>query len=197
MFFRALPWVLLLLAALPDARAGEPEAAAPGTLRIVTNYWANVYVDGKKLGRAPMKALSLPAGRHVIELRDNPTFKPYRSEVIIRTGETTELYAGSERAQDSMPVEPRRSEPTPPRASAPGKSKEGGVGTLRLQVKYWADVYVDGKRRGRAPMASFSLPAGRHVIELRGNPNYKDYRAEVVIRAGESLSLTPEPQPVN
>lgn len=284
MFFRALPWVLLFLVALPDARAGEPEAGGAGTLRIVTSYWADVYVDGKRMGRAPMKALSLPAGRHVvsllgnvkvnhyrrevvirpgeitelrvdpdspedsapvepsereptqppsgtllletrywasvyvdgeyrgrvpmeplslpagrhvIELRDNPKVKPYRREVLIRTGETTTLDADAERAGDFVSVEPSGNEPTPPRASTPGTSKEGGLGTLRLQMKYWADVYVDGKRRGRAPMPPISLPVGRHVIELRGNPNIKDYRTEVVIRAGESLSLTPEPKPVN
>ncbi|MFY0528968.1 PEGA domain-containing protein [Archangium gephyra] len=170
----------------------------------MTNYWADVYVDGKRMGRAPMKALSLPAGRHVVSLLGNTKVKHYRREVVIRPGETTELRVDPDSPEDSAPVkpsgresvEPRGNEPTPPRASAPGKSKEGGEGTLRLRVKYWADVYVDGKRRGRAPIPPFSLPAGRHVIELRGNPNYKDYRAEVVIKAGESLSLTPEPKPV-
>lgn len=58
-------------------------------------------------------------------------------------------------------------------------------------------MYVDGKRMGRAPMKPLLLPAGTHVIELRGNPNVKDYRTEVVIRAGQTVKVEARSIPVN
>ncbi|AKJ07013.1 PEGA domain-containing protein [Archangium gephyra] len=92
---RPLGWVLLLLVALPAAQAGEPGTAGPGQLRIVTNYWADVYVDGKRKGRAPTPPISLPAGKHVVELRGNPRVKDYRIEVVIKAGERLEVVAES------------------------------------------------------------------------------------------------------
>ncbi|WNG60757.1 hypothetical protein F0U59_43170 [Archangium gephyra] len=208
MFSRPLLWILLLLVALPDARAGEPETAGRGTLRIVTNYWADVYVDGKRKGRAPTsQPISLPAGPHVVSLLGNPRVKGFRREVIIRVGETTELRVNPESPQDSTPVAPSgkmpepspRSTPppTPPRASPEEMPKEGRVGTLRVVSGHWADVYVDGKRKGRAPMGSISLPVGKHVVELRGNPRIKDYRVEGVIKAGETWEVVAESIPVD
>ena len=64
-------------------------------------------------------------------------------------------------------------------------------------TSYWADVYVDGKRKGRAPMAPISLPVGKHVVELRGNPGMKDYRVEGVIKAGETWEVVAESIPVD
>ncbi|WP_375767603.1 PEGA domain-containing protein [Archangium gephyra] len=201
MFSRPLLCVLLLLVALPEARAGEPEGAERGTLRLVTTYWADVYVDGKRMGRAPMRPLSLPPGPHVVRLLGNPTFKPYQREVLIRAGETTELHVDPDSPQDSVPVVPS-GQPTPPRASSTGTSQErtsqkGGTGTLRLVTRHWASVYVDGKRKGRAPMPPISLPAGKHVVELRDNPSVKDYRTEVVITAGQTLEVAVKSVPVD
>lgn len=51
----------------PDARA-KPPALLPGSIRIGANPWADVYVDGKSVGRAP-GSFPLAAGKHSIELR--------------------------------------------------------------------------------------------------------------------------------
>jgi serine/threonine-protein kinase len=69
----------------PDAAAARPEKdagrvvakradAAPakpkgkGTLKVGARPWADVYVDGKKLGQAPGQ-WSIPSGKHKVELR--------------------------------------------------------------------------------------------------------------------------------
>ncbi|HUH02265.1 MAG TPA: serine/threonine-protein kinase [Kofleriaceae bacterium] len=57
----------------PDARPvrRRPDAASTrgtGTLEVGANPWAEVYLGGKKLGRAPGK-WSVPAGKHVVLVR--------------------------------------------------------------------------------------------------------------------------------
>ncbi len=56
----------------PDARRirHRPDAAVVGTatLKVGANPWGEVYLDGKKLGRAP-GAWQIPAGRHDVEVR--------------------------------------------------------------------------------------------------------------------------------
>ena len=52
--------------ARPDASAARPTGTA--TLTIGANPWGNVLLDGKKIGRTPIEHLSVPAGRHVVEV---------------------------------------------------------------------------------------------------------------------------------
>jgi len=49
----------------PDA---APRPRGNGELRVGAKPWADVYVDGKKLGQAPGH-WTIPAGRHVVEVR--------------------------------------------------------------------------------------------------------------------------------
>jgi serine/threonine-protein kinase len=60
------------------------------------------------------------------------------------------------------------------------------VGRLQLVSKCWAYVYVDGKKKGRAPMPSISLPAGPHVLRLLGNSAIQNPEAEIEVKAGET-----------
>jgi len=72
------------------ATSDEPERSpeGPGLLRLQAKCWGTVYIDGKPRGRAPMKPISLPAGTHKLEIRDNPTLG-YESDVVIRSAKTT------------------------------------------------------------------------------------------------------------
>ena len=54
-------------------QAAEPEAAdapaaEPGTLIVNSYPWANVFVDGKSVGRTPLRGLELPVGKHSVKL---------------------------------------------------------------------------------------------------------------------------------
>ncbi len=58
-----------------------------GTLRIASRFWADIFVDGKPMGRLPRdNDLELPVGKHTLELR-NPGFKPYRANITITEDE--------------------------------------------------------------------------------------------------------------
>jgi eukaryotic-like serine/threonine-protein kinase len=65
-----------------------------------------------------------------------------------------------------------------------------GEGTLKLVANCWAEVFVDGMRIGKAPMAPVVLSAGKHTLELRNNPNVIEQRKEIFIPPSETLSHT-------
>ncbi|HXB55494.1 MAG TPA: protein kinase [Vicinamibacteria bacterium] len=77
---------------LRDAGVGPQEGAVQtGTLQLLVVPWAEVEVDGSKVGISPpLKPLSLPAGAHAIKL-SHPDYLPFRRKVTIHSGETTKL----------------------------------------------------------------------------------------------------------
>ncbi|WP_224362357.1 serine/threonine-protein kinase [Hyalangium versicolor] len=66
-----------------------PVPAATGTLHIlVKGAWADVWIDGQKLGRVPpTHSYTLSAGAHEVELR-NPALAPYQQKLVIPPGGT-------------------------------------------------------------------------------------------------------------
>jgi serine/threonine-protein kinase len=53
-----------------DVVVDQQLAPAPryGTIDLHTDPWALVYLDGRQIGEAPVKGLSLPLGRHRLKL---------------------------------------------------------------------------------------------------------------------------------
>ncbi|MFL5355198.1 serine/threonine-protein kinase [Archangium sp.] len=68
----------------PTPAPSAPERAATGTLHLmVKGAWAEVWIDGQKLGRIPpQNRYPLAAGEHALELR-NPNFPAYRQTVVV------------------------------------------------------------------------------------------------------------------
>jgi hypothetical protein len=76
-----------------DPPAGMDTAMAggtgPGTLRINTRPWSQVYVDGRLIGNTPQMNISLPAGSHRVTLV-NPDFNIRQSvSVTVEAGQVT------------------------------------------------------------------------------------------------------------
>ena len=87
---RAIGMVLCLPAA-----AGR--AKGPGIVSIETTPWSQVRIDGRRIGRTPIRHHKLPAGAHRIEL-NNPVVGLKRTlEVIIHPGKHTRLNVELER----------------------------------------------------------------------------------------------------
>lgn len=85
-----------------SASATTAEAAAstkptepikPGTLKLAIQPWGEIYVDGGKRGVSPpLKSLSLPPGKHRIEVR-NGQFAPHKETIEVKSDrETTVKY---------------------------------------------------------------------------------------------------------
>ncbi len=69
----------------------ESGGGGPGTLRVNTTPWSQVFVDGRLIGNTPQMNISLPAGRYTITLV-NPEFNiRERVPVTIRAGQTETL----------------------------------------------------------------------------------------------------------
>ena len=72
-----------------DSNWSNP-AAANGSLTLVTEPWANVYLGGKSLGMTPLVKVSLPVGRHTLKLIGED-HKPVALTVEIEDGNETRV----------------------------------------------------------------------------------------------------------
>jgi hypothetical protein len=83
------------IAAAPKPQA-TPVAAAPlapstGKIRFSIKPWGEIVVDGKTRGVSPpIKELSIPEGRHRIEIR-NGAFPGYDTELVIKAGSSDSI----------------------------------------------------------------------------------------------------------
>jgi len=135
-----------------------PREPQYGQLLVVVEPWAQVAVDGVEKGETPLTAMRLAAGSHEIVI-SNPNFVGLiRDKVQIDAGETVQR-----------------------------KYSFNESGSLRLLVKPWADVYVDGRHAGQTPLGALRVPPGKHTILLR-HPELGEKTAAVeVFRNRESL----------
>lgn len=77
----------------PPPRSLTPPAqpVALGTLSIAVSPWGEVYVDGAARGLSPpVTTLSLPAGQHVIEIRNGDS-EPFRTTVDVAADDVTKI----------------------------------------------------------------------------------------------------------
>jgi hypothetical protein len=135
-----------------------PRAPQFGQLLVVAEPWAHVAVDGVEKGETPLTEMRLAAGSHEIVI-SNPNFVGViRDKVQIHAGETIQK-----------------------------KYSFNESGSLRLLVKPWADVYVDGRHAGQTPLGALRVPPGNHTILLR-HPELGEKTAVVeVFRNRETL----------
>jgi serine/threonine-protein kinase len=72
----------------------QPPTPAPpladGLLQLRVRPWAEVVIDGTVVGQTPLRPVSLPPGRHTVQLR-HPDFKPLTRKVTIESGSTFRL----------------------------------------------------------------------------------------------------------
>jgi hypothetical protein len=82
------------VASVPKPQA-TPVAAAPapstGKIRFSIKPWGEIVVDGRTRGVSPpIKELSIPEGRHRIEIR-NGAFPGYDTELVIKAGSSDSI----------------------------------------------------------------------------------------------------------
>jgi hypothetical protein len=126
--------------------------------------WAKIYIDGKYIETTPIaKALEVSSGNHTVRL-DNPGFQPWQKRINFKPGETV-----------SMDV---RLSPF--------------AGYLKISVRPWADVYIDGKFHETTPIAEpIGLPAGRHTLKLI-NPSFLAHEEVITVVANQTIRKSVE-----
>ncbi len=139
----------------------KPVSPVQGTsyLKVKVEPWAKIYIDGKYIETTPIAGnLTVSSGVHNIRL-ENPNFKIWQRNIKFKPDETVDL---------NVRLEPLE-------------------GALKLVVKPWADVYIDGKFYETTPIAQpIRLSAGQHRLKLI-NPLCKTYEEVIIIKAGQIL----------
>lgn len=141
----------------PDPRG----VTAVGSLSISVQPWAEVFVDGRKVGEgARIDVQELAAGTHQVSLR-NPEFPNVSSSIEIREG-----------GEQTLAV-----------------SLWEHVARITLQVNPWASVSVDGLSIGDVPPErTVILRPGPHTIELT-HPQLGTWSGTIRAVAGDRRSL--------
>jgi len=76
-------------AATPAHEQPAPRPQEPGFLRLATQPWTTVYLQGRKLGVTPLVDLELPAGRHTLRAVNPGKGIERTIQVVIHPGQTT------------------------------------------------------------------------------------------------------------
>jgi hypothetical protein len=157
-----------------DGLLAEPDAA-PGAIAPLADSGAKTDTEPDIWGRVP----DLPA-------------PPEPSSSSADSADTPD--SGAEPANP-----PAAGEAAAPSAKGEAGTEEGATHAARtaraarvavkVDVRPWGEIFVDGVSRGVSPpLKSFTLPAGRHTIEVR-NANLPPYRASVDLKGGQPYTV--------
>ncbi|HEY8026415.1 MAG TPA: adenylate/guanylate cyclase domain-containing protein [Burkholderiaceae bacterium] len=103
-------------------------------------------------------------------------------------------------SENNVASAPAASVPVPAAASVPNEAKHADTpaapvvqaakpGTLKLVIRPWGEVYVDGSKRGISPpISSLSLAPGKHRIEIR-NSQFASQKQVVEVRSGVETTM--------
>ena len=147
----------------------EPVIRGKGYLQITCTPWANVFIDNRSVGQTPLsQEVELEAGR--VELAFvNPEFPPVVRQIEIEPGQKKQVAV----------------------------NLWNYVGVITLNVKPWADIYLDGKLVDRTPLSKpILVPLGTHVLKLV-NQYYKVWQDTLAFKQGDEavdLKITLEPK---
>ena len=87
------------------------------------------------------------------------------------------------------PTPPPATDTTPTTPVRHPDQRSRGTGTVNVAARGgWADIYLNGERLGRTPR-SLTLPAGRHVLELRPSGELPAQRVTAIVRSGETARV--------
>ena len=126
---------------------------------------ASVYVDGRFVGRTPIKTDRLPSGEHTVRI-EHHLYKPSEQKITIQD-EKTKIF-------------------TPTLKPDYGWIQVSGDGYLK-----GATVYVDGEYVGFAPIKTGRLSRGEHRIRIE-QLQYEVFDHVIDVKTGETVVFKPE-----
>ena len=110
-----------------------------GSLELVTNEAADVYLDGKMIGTAPLVFTDVPVGKHRIYIEQPGFYKSQEREIIVKKGIVESI-----------------SEPIPDGGTIEVSSLTPGT-----------PVLLDGKDIGKTPLTQ-KVVVGTHLLKVAG-----------------------------
>ena len=155
------PWTRNVNIAVDDTALLTPRLVEKaGSVTLVSTPRATWFLDGKKMGKTPVKNRELPLGRHIIKM----SAYGYRTatwQINVKVDKTAKLDV---------------------------RLKKLPTGSLSVSVVPWGNVFLDGKKIGVAPQEINGVTVGKHTIELK-NPNFKTYKTTVKVAKGETVEV--------
>jgi hypothetical protein len=124
-------------AALVVPLSGTGAASGPGWIAVRTPVEVQLYEKGTLVGSSRSSRIMVPAGRHELELVNEPLGYKAAQSVVVAPGSVAT-------------VRPR-----------------WPVGTLAVNALPWAEVRIDGQRIGETPIGGVELPIGPHEVVFR------------------------------
>jgi len=91
-------------APVPRTIAHGRVAATPGSMVLLVNPWADVWIDGRRYGTTPLPPVTLSAGRHEILAVHPDTGRRAERSVTIGAGQSVTIKIDLSRDDQSLPV---------------------------------------------------------------------------------------------
>ena len=167
-----------------DVLTGQPPpVAGPGAcvVSLGSRPWADVWLDGRRVGFTPLTDLAVPCGPHDIVFTSTHLGLERRISINVHPGEKV-----------TRIVELEASAPTAG-LGAPGLGGRGGeaaVGVdchLSLGSRPWAEVWIDGTRVGITPLVDLVVACGKHDLLFLSREANVEHRESVIVRPGQTL----------
>jgi serine/threonine protein kinase len=171
-------------AAQPAAPRTEPRPAA--LLVESTPPGALVKINGRAMGRTPLRADNLTAGQKYQVALELEGYLPAVKAAIPQEGKEETLSLTLKK----RPAAAHRQPASPPQPEF--NKPAGGYGYLVANTQPWARVFIDGKYSGRdtpiVPDNRLKLPAGKHEVIFE-TASGKRFSFNVEIQAEQTVKL--------
>lgn len=129
---------------------GGTTGSVVGWLDVTSTLPLRILEEGRLLGTTDVDRVMLPIGAHTLRFVNDETGFDVSQSVTVTAGRPT-----------AVPI----AIPT---------------GTIAINARPWAEVFIDGERIGETPLGNLARPIGRHEVVLR-HPELGERRQTVVI----------------
>ena len=144
---------------MPTAAAATRSSASGGWLVISSPFEVEIWENGALIGSSRTARFMLSPGSHSLDIVNQLLHYRDHQTIAVTAGQTTPL-----------------------RLVAP-------QGTLSVNAKPWADVWIDGSRIGETPIGEIPLSIGSHDVLLR-HPDLGDRHVQALVRVGDVTRVT-------
>ncbi|RMF56789.1 MAG: serine/threonine protein kinase [Calditrichaeota bacterium] len=144
-----------------EQEMNEAESIQKAQISVTITPWGNILINGKEVATHTSRFnQELSPGTYRITL-SHPSFPPRQYTITLDKGEQKAL----------------------------SYSFWENMGFLNIEVRPWAEVYIDGKLWDTTPLKKpLFLSAGEHLLELK-HPKLLPYREYVTIEKGDTLTM--------
>jgi serine/threonine-protein kinase len=131
-----------------------------GSLLVFSKPWTEVYIDGTSYGTTPLDgAIDLSPGVHIVQMSNAKNGIKHRQRINVQAGKRQTI------------------------------RKIFSKGFLKLYVKPFGDVYINGVHKGMTPLGTIELYEGVHTLRVTCSRTGKEETQKVHIDSGKTRTV--------